>query len=163
MNNILEGKTLYPTDNLSNSKIDLVLRNLRGALLSKNLGYHEFFNRLDRNKDGLITYNEFDEGMKEYIKFSDITTKSLFAYFDRQKIGMVDFNNFMKVMKKSGLDKLVEKYEDNFDWQVDVLHKIRQWYYKLDMSSEDAFRIIDTDYDRKINKKDLNHFLKVVL
>ena len=76
---------------------------------------------------------------------------------------MVDFNNFMKVMKKSVLDGLQENYEDNFDWQVDVLQKIREWYYKLDMSSEDAFRIIDTDYDRKINKKDLYLFLRNVV
>lgn len=31
------------------------------------------------------------------------------------------------------------------------------------MSSEDAFCIIDTDYDRKINKKDLYTFLRNVL
>ena len=31
------------------------------------------------------------------------------------------------------------------------------------MGSEDAFRIIDTDYDRFINKKDLHQFLKTVL
>jgi len=32
MNNILEGKNLYPTENIDGNKIDLVLRNLRAAL-----------------------------------------------------------------------------------------------------------------------------------
>lgn len=131
MTNVFNGSTLYPTTPVDNSKIDMILRDLRNALLSRNTSYHEFFNKLDTDRDGLITYNEFESGVLSVVRFSKPIIKGLFAYFDRQRIGMIDFANFLKVMKKSVLDHMTEGQEDNFDWSYGIIDKIREWYKNL--------------------------------
>lgn len=129
------------------SKVDIILRDLRNELGNRNISFREFFARLDDNKDGLITFDEFRKGVLNIVTFSEPVIKGLFAYMDRQSIGMVDFNNYLKVMKKSVLDKLQEGREDNFDWQEGVIKSIKDWFFGQNISSEDAFRLIDTDYD----------------
>lgn len=156
-------KELYPEKEVDEKKIDVVLRDLRQAISSRNISFRELFYKLDLNKDGIITYDEFKDGLKSIIEYSEPIVKGLFAYMDRQKIGMVDFNGYLRVMKKSVLDKLSEGPEDNFDWQINVIEEIKKWYYSENISSEDAFRMIDTDFDQKINKVDLNRFIKDVL
>ena len=153
----------FPVAPLTKSKIDLVLRNLRNAIASRNISFREFFTKLDENKDGMISFDEFDSGLKKIVDFSKNTVRGLFAYMDRNQIGMIDFNNFLKVMKKSVLDNLDEKNDDNFDWQVDIIKQIQQWYFNSGVRSEDAFRIIDSDYDQFIGKNDLRIFLQSVL
>lgn len=153
----------YPVAPLSKSKIDLVLRALRTAISSRNISFREFFTKLDENKDGMISFDEFSSGLKNIINFSKSTVRGLFAYMDRNHIGMIDFDNFLKVMKKSVLDNLEEKAEDNFDWQVDIIKQIQTWYFNSGIRSEDAFRIIDSDFDQAIGKNDLRYFLQNVL
>jgi Ca2+-binding EF-hand superfamily protein len=153
----------YPVAPLAKTKIDLVLRSLRNAIASRNISFREFFTKLDENKDGMISFDEFSAGLKTIVNFSHTTVRGLFAYMDRTHIGMIDFDNFLKVMKKSVLDNLEEKAEDNFDWQVDVIKQIQTWYFNSGIRSEDAFRIIDSDFDQCIGKNDLRHFLQTVL
>lgn len=153
----------FPVAPLSKSKIDLVLRNLRNAIASRNISFREFFTKLDENKDGMISFDEFDAGLKKLVDFSKNTVRGLFAYMDRNQIGMIDFNNFLKVMKKSVLDNLEEKAEDNFDWQVDIIKQIQQWYFNSGIRSEDAFRIMDNNFDQYICKNDLRVFLQSIL
>lgn len=155
---------LFPTQPLDEAKVGPILRDLRNSLIARNISYHEFFSKLDSNKDGLITFNEFEDGMKTISTFSAEVLKGLFAFFDRQKIGMIDFKTFLRYVKKTLFDKNEDiKGKDNFEWQGDVINKIRTWYKSLQMTSEDAFRIIDIDYDQEINKTDLHRFLKDVL
>lgn len=113
---VSQKKLLFPSKEVDPSKIDVVLRDLRNALGDRNISFREFFSKLDNNKDGLITFDEFREGLLNTIAFSEPVIKGLFAFMDRQHIGMVDFNNYFKVMKKSVLDTLQEGHEDNFDW-----------------------------------------------
>lgn len=86
---------IYPVEPIDENKIGNILRDLRNALLSRNTSYHEFFAKLDSNKDGLITFNEFENGIKSVTSFSGPIIRGLFAYFDRQQIGMIDFNTFL--------------------------------------------------------------------
>jgi hypothetical protein len=109
-------KSLFPVKSVKASKIDVVLRDLRQALGSKNVSFREFFTKLDQNKDGLITYDEFRDGLIDLYPFSEEVAQGLFAFMDRQHIGMIDFNNYLKVMKKSVLDDMKEGTGDNFDW-----------------------------------------------
>jgi Ca2+-binding EF-hand superfamily protein len=163
---ILQGHNqdkLYPIAPLAKSKIDSVLRAVRAAIGSRNISFREFFDKLDENKDGMITFDEFSSGLKPILSLSKNIVKGLFAYMDRNQIGMIDFSNFIKVIKKTVLDNLEEKGEDNFGWQVDVIKSIQKWFFSNNISSEDAFRIVDTDFDQNISQNDMRHFLETVL
>ena len=153
----------YPVAPIQDSKIDLVLRTLRTAIASRNLSFREFFTKLDENKDGMVSFEEFAQGIKAVAGFSKATVKGLFAYMDRGQIGMVDFSSFLKVMKKSVLDSLEDKAEDNFDWQLDIIRQIQDWYFAAGITSEDAFRMMDLDYDQLVSKHDLKIFLESIL
>jgi len=43
---------LFPVEKIPENKIGNMLRGLRNALLSRNISYHEFFSKIDSNKDG---------------------------------------------------------------------------------------------------------------
>jgi len=43
---------LFPVEKVPENKIGNMLRGLRNALLSRNISYHEFFSKIDSNKDG---------------------------------------------------------------------------------------------------------------
>jgi Ca2+-binding EF-hand superfamily protein len=40
-----------------------------------------------------------------------------------------------------------------------VLKQIKKWQKSEELKIEDAFRVMDADFDGMINKKDLKHFL----
>ncbi len=62
------------------------------------------------------------------------------------------------------LVKEEEKKEyDNFDFQVDIIKKIHNWVTKNNLTADDAFRVIDNDFDGFLSRNDLAHFLKNVL
>ena len=154
---------LFPVEKIPENKIGNMLRGLRNALLSRNISYHEFFSKIDSNKDGQINYDEFMKGIKDVINWSDQVISGVFAFFDRQKIGMVDFKTFLTVIRKTLFENIEDATPDTFNWENNVLKKIRTWFKTQDMKSEDAFRIIDIDYNQIIDKQNLHRFLKEIL
>jgi len=46
-------------------------------------------------------------------------------------------------MQKSVVQNRKNIKEDNFDWEVDMLMKIRDWFFIEKLTVEDAFRTID--------------------
>jgi Ca2+-binding EF-hand superfamily protein len=53
--------------------------------------------------------------------------------------------------------------EDDWDWELEILFKIRNWCQRENITIEDAFRTFDKDFDGQINKSDLRTFLKDIL
>ena len=56
--------------------------------------------------------------------------------------------------------------EDNWDWQGEVLQKIRAWFKREKITIEDAFRSADKDFDGylpySLNKVATNLFINIV-
>lgn len=73
---------IYPTCPLNEEKLDQVLSELRRALNAKKLNYYEAFRILDANKDGFITYDEFNKHLNAIYEFSQQIKDALFASFD---------------------------------------------------------------------------------
>ena len=62
--------------------------------------------------------------------------------------------------------------EDSFQWQYDIIAKIKEWFRKekhhqrdLNLTYQDAFKSFDIDFDGKVSKDDMKialySFLKV--
>ena len=54
---------------------------------------------------------------------------------------------------------MADHEEDNFDWEIEILFKIRNWVKRENLSVEDAFRTMDRDFDGEISKKDIKLFI----
>lgn len=106
---------------------------------------------------------------------------------DSNKIGMVDFEQFYRFLKveKPIIDLINhierpnyqatdpgELVEDSFQWQYDIIAKIKEWFRKekhhqrdLNLTYQDAFKSFDIDFDGKVSKDDMKiavySFLKV--
>ena len=59
-------------------------------------------------------------------------------------------------MKKVLFIKEIRTSEDNWDWQEEIIVKIRQWFKKESINVEEAFKTIDRDFDGFIGKQDLH-------
>ena len=46
---------------------------------------------------------------------------------DKQKIGLIDFNTFNRYLGKSIIKKMPNLTEDDWDWEMEILFKIRNW------------------------------------
>jgi len=46
---------------------------------------------------------------------------------------------------------------------VDIIKKIHSWVTANNLSADDAFRVIDNDFDGFLSRADLTHFLLNVL
>ena len=66
-------------------------------------------------------------------------------------------------MKMSLTKNQAKKEMDNFDTQVNMIKLIHDWVDKNQLSADDAFRVIDNDFDGFLSREDLSHFLKNVL
>lgn len=53
--------------------------------------------------------------------------------------------------------------EDDFDWELEILFKIRNWVKRENLTVEDAFRTFDKDYDGEISKADIHTYLLDIL
>ena len=46
---------------------------------------------------------------------------------------------------------------------MDIIKKIHSWVTQNNLTADDAFRVIDNDFDGFLSRNDLAHFLKTVL
>jgi len=142
----LGTKALFPMQMGSNEKIDNIIRELKKRLELKSMTYQDLFYSLDGDKDGFITIQEFSEGIEKIMKLSQPAKDYFFSFMDRQKIGMVDLKGFLKAMRKSLITKEVQVTDDNLNWEMDMIIRIREWFAKEKLTVEDAFRTIDKHY-----------------
>lgn len=62
------------------------------------------------------------------MRLSQPVKEGLFSYFDRQKVGLIDYPTFLRIMNKVLFMKEVRTRDDNWDWQEEVIKKLRNWY-----------------------------------
>jgi len=73
---------------------------------------------------------------------------------DKNKIGLVDYPNFLEIIQMTTISKK-KLLDDNFDWENDIIDKIKQWILTKRITVEEAFKCFDKDFDGFINKEDL--------
>lgn len=155
--------TLFPIEPLSEDKFDRILKDLRYKLQLKGMNYEELFALLDSNHNGFLTITEFSQNIEKIMHLSQPAKDGFFAFMDKQRIGLVDLNTFLKYVGKSIVQKMAPVEEDDFDWELEILFKIRNWVNRENLTVEDAFRTFDKDYDGEISKADIHTYLLDIL
>ena len=54
-------------------------------------------------------------------------------------------------------------FQDNFDWENQIIEDIKQWIWTQKITVEEAFKSFDRDFDGTINKEDLKWALLNIL
>jgi Ca2+-binding EF-hand superfamily protein len=114
-----------------------------------------------------LNFNEFNVGLGRVITLSAPIKEKLFALMDRNQIGMVDYPNFLEVIQMSSANKGAAKkgdgQKDNFNWEEEVIEKIKHWVVNERITVDEAFKCFDKDFDGFINKEDLKWGLTNIL
>jgi Ca2+-binding EF-hand superfamily protein len=91
MNSSIEIPKLYPIINLTDKKLDQLIKLIKKNLYHFNMKLQDFFKVLDSNNDGFVTINEFSKGLDKFITLSMSAKEGLFNYLDNLNIGMFDY------------------------------------------------------------------------
>ncbi|CAD8069030.1 unnamed protein product [Paramecium sonneborni] len=157
-----QSKSLFPIEELPESKFDQILKDLRTKLNRKGMSYEELFTFLDTDHNGFLSISEF-YNIDKIMTLSQPAKDGFFAFMDKQRIGLIDLNTFLRFLSKSIIQQMPQLSEDDWDWELEILFKIRNWCQRENITLEDAFRTFDKDFDGQINKTDLRTFLKDIL
>lgn len=130
---------------------------------NKKISHYEFFKILDENQDGFFNCENLRTAIKQVIDVSELEKLKFFAYLDNQHTGLIDYQRFLEVLNKPYNSRSKGIKEDSFDWELTILQKIRNWFNLQTISLDEAFKIVDSDFDGIISKKDLAHFLEETL
>ena len=77
------------------------------------------------------------------MRLSEPVKEGLFSFFDRQNVGLIDYSTFLKIMNKVLFMKEVRTLEDSWEWQEEVIRKMREWQRQQKLGVEEAFKIVD--------------------
>jgi Ca2+-binding EF-hand superfamily protein len=160
---LTEREKFFPKDPLPDDKALEVIAKIKEALVSKGISFRELFARLDSNNDEFLTFTEFSDNIDSILKLSPIIKERLFALMDENNIGMVDYNSFLSVMKKTPVAPKKVKIADNFNWEYQMIEKIKEWIASEGITVEEAFKSFDRDFDGFIDLADLKWILTNIL
>jgi Ca2+-binding EF-hand superfamily protein len=148
---------------MSNERVAELMKQIRTALINKKIAYREAFSRFDENKDGFLSFGEFSKGIDQVLTLSVPIKEKLFALMDVNKIGLIDYPNFLEFIQKTSLTVKKFNFEDNFDWENNVIVTIKAWIQNERITVEEGFKCFDKDFDGFISKDDLKYALIEIL
>lgn len=160
---LTEREKFFPKDPLPSSKALEVIAKIKEALVTKGISFQALFSKLDTNNDEFLTFTEFSENIDSIVKLSPLIKEKLFALMDENNIGMVDYQSFLSVMKRTPVSAKIVRVADNFNWETDMIQKIKNWIIDEDITVEEAFKAFDRDFDGFIDIDDLKWILTNII
>jgi len=160
---LTEREKFFPKDPLPDDKALQVISKIKDALIAKGISFRELFAKLDINGDEFLTFAEFSENINSIVKLSPYVKEQLFALMDVNKIGMVDYQAFLQVMKKTAVSVKTIRVDDNFNWEAEMVNRIKDWIKNEGITVEEAFKAFDRDFDGIIDINDLKWILTNII
>jgi Ca2+-binding EF-hand superfamily protein len=84
--------------------------------------------------------------------------EKLFNIMDTNSIGMIDLQRFEAILRAEApaqIPKPAKTIADSFEWQENIIKRIKEWVKKQKINALDAFRIFDQDFNGLISKEDM--------
>ena len=76
-------------------------------------------------------------------------------------MGLITYDQFLFVF--NGVEVGGRRVEDNFNWDEQMISKIKQWVLTKGFTIEEAFKCFDQDFDGIVSKDDLKRSLAILL
>jgi Ca2+-binding EF-hand superfamily protein len=156
-----EGRTSVSGEVLSLDKARSVLTELRNSLIHRKISYSEAFKKMDIEGTGMVSFPNFMAGVDKLVQLSEPVKEGLFRLLDTQGIGLVDYPTFLRIVRDSDMEQ--KQAADNWNWEQDILSKIKDWMNAEKLTVEAVFRAFDRDFDGVLSKKDLRESLESIL
>ena len=151
----------YPVKRLSVAEAQEIMKRVSQSFAQKRYNYAEAFRYLDRDGTGMLTAQEWSEGLSKFLPLSDPIKDGLFAVMDYKGIGLIDYPTFLKAVKDNEFSVAVNR--DNWSTEEHILTRMREWIKQQGLTIEAAFRAFDKDFDGIISKSDLQDSLGSLL
>lgn len=151
----------YPTnmtEEFTDSKLLDLCRQIREKMMFNKVSYQKVFKLADSENMGLINLSQFSKAMLTVMPMSAPILEKLFNVMDTNSIGMIDLKRFEAVLRAEApaqIPKPAKIISDSFDWQENIIKRIKEWVKKQKINALDAFRIFDQDFDGLISKADM--------
>ncbi len=95
-----------------NSDIENLIKTLRNYLFDYKIRANEFFQKIDKNNDNLLSFNEFCEGFEKIgLNLNTGDFLDVFRYFDHDSKGSISIEEFFEVLFGKNTDKTEKKSE----------------------------------------------------
>lgn len=134
-----------------------VVKQINDSLSRQKITYRDCFAKLDHNNDNMVSYAEFLAGLTKLVGLSAPVLEQIYALMDKQSVGLINYTQFLDVLKQFKVDPVTTS--DNFDWEHQVINKIRDWILTKQCTVEEAHKCFDLDFDGVVNKADLKRSL----
>ena len=121
--------------------------------MSSKINFYDAFCSFDTENLGVLSAKQFSDGLSKYIDLSEQVKYGLFALIDKLGTGLITFEAFLAVIKDNNLEP--KPHKDSWNWEGEIIQKIRKWIFSEKISVESAFRAFDIDFDGVISKEDL--------
>lgn len=157
----IEGKSHRNTAILTTEQARTLLTSIRDSLIYKGISYADAFKRLDSEGNGTIAYSAFMSQWDSLYPLSKPQKEALFRLFDTQNIGQIDYPSFLRILRDVEIDPKASS--ESWDWEQDIIGKIKAWKVSQKLQTEAVFRAFDRDFDGFLSKKDLREGLETVL
>ena len=120
-----QNKIFPQGSRLTKEKAAAVCKQIRDALGVKRMQYRDAFEKFDLDKDGMVSFAEFNRGMADVVDLSVPIKEQIYTLMDKNNTGLISYDQFLDVLRLEKFEK--GAIEDNFDWENDTINRIKRW------------------------------------
>ena len=157
----ITGKNPELGVNMSTEQVRALLVSIKDVMTRKKMSFAEAYGRLDRESSGVVSYEAFVANWDAICPLSVLQKNALFGLMDGGKTGLIDYPAFLRILRDVAVEP--ERNESEWNWEQDVIAKIRLWKNTHKITTDDLFNAFDRDFDGVINKTDLAESLQILL
>ena len=120
-----QNKIFPQGSRLTKEKAAAVCKQIRDALGVKRMQYRDAFEKFDLDKDGMVSFAEFNRGMADVVDLSVPIKEQIYTLMDKNNTGLISYDQFLDVLRLEKFEK--GAIEDNFDWENDTINRLKRW------------------------------------
>lgn len=109
----IKEKRKYSPEKSCKVNLEELVIKLKEKSIKKKISFYDVFNKLDSNKDGFISFDEWNKNLEFILPLDPEDRQLLFQYMDVSKLQMIDYKTFLSFMNGKGT---TTAQNEKYDW-----------------------------------------------